>query len=378
MEGVSTVAMSDVDSYTCMLSLEVDLTKYLYLPVVLLGIVGNMIVLWVWQADSSFSPSTFFIQYLALSDALYLAVCVAQYVGTLVQGSPFTGVDELDLNNSFTFSGDVTPFGVPLFSGDVSPFGGEDGISFTGDGAPVTGEDSLMHEEDPSIGGDGALFSEVAGDFSLLFSIMSVHVTLALAVSRCVAVYRPLRVHLILSRRRVIIASVVIACWSLLFGGLVMGHHICHALGSSCADDIQERLADPVYYLSVLVIAGCLPLLLMAASNVALLVKVCRRDVTSYLSDDQTRASRQRTRRLTLGVVCITTTSLLAYPVYLSVIAVFHAQMNINITVFIVMCIGRLINLLSHSINVIFYAIFASEFRRLLVLRFAQLRGSCK
>ncbi|KAK7474137.1 hypothetical protein BaRGS_00034597 [Batillaria attramentaria] len=370
MEGVSTVAMSDVDCYTYMLSLEVDLTKYLYLPVVLLGIVGNVIVLWVWQADSSFSPSTFFIQYLALSDALYLAVCVAQYVGTLAQGSPFPGVD---LNNSFTFSADV-----PLFSGDVSPFGGEDGISFTGDGAPVTGEDSLMREEDPSVGGDGALFSDVAGDFSLLFSIMSVHVTLALAVSRCVAVYRPLRVHLILSRRRVIIASVVIACWSLLFGGLVMGHHICHALGSSCADDIQERLADPVYYLSVLVIAGCLPLLLMAASNVALLVKVCRRDVTSYLSDDQTRASRQRTRRLTLGVVCITTTSLLAYPVYLSVIAVFHAQMNINITVFIVMCIGRLINLLSHSINVIFYAIFASEFRRLLVLRFAQLRGSCK
>ncbi|KAK7474720.1 hypothetical protein BaRGS_00034013 [Batillaria attramentaria] len=265
-----------------------------------LGIVGNVFVLWVWQADSSFNPSTFFIKYLATCNLLF-------------QVSSLSGLIDLRV-----------------------------GI--------------------------------LAG---YLFSVMSAHVTLALAVSRCVAVYRPLRVHLILSRRRVIVVSVVIACWCLLLGGSLVVMSICVVSDIICPRFFGKAVGG-VLMLILVFLSYFLPLLLMAACNVALLVKVCRRDVTSSISNDQARASRQRTRRLTLGVVCITTTSLLAYPVNLSVVftTTLHYPAD-PLVAATVGCVGNLLLATDASVNVIYYVIFASEFRRLLVLRFTRLWGCC-
>ncbi|KAK7474134.1 hypothetical protein BaRGS_00034594 [Batillaria attramentaria] len=269
------------------------------LPVTSLGIIGNVLVLWVWQADSSFIPATFFIKYLATCDLLFSAS---------------------------TF--------VKIF-----------------DFMPVV----------------------VVSSFTTFFIKMSVHVTLALAVSRCVAVYRPLRVTLILSRRRVIVVSVVIACWCFLLQGL----QLCSRYVILFGDDYDKR---SILAICFLFLSYCLPLLPMVGCNVALLCKVYRRDVTSHMSHDQARASRQQTRRLTLGVVCITTTSVLAYPVIFSVITPIRWKQPAYLVTFniIASCVSNLLIGINSSINVIYYVIFASEFRRLLVLRFTRLWGCCK
>nr|KAG5689912.1 hypothetical protein BaRGS_015600 [Batillaria attramentaria] len=63
--------------------------------------------------------------------------------------------------------------------------------------------------------------------------------------------------------------------------------------------------------------------------------------------------------------------------VVVSSFTTFFIKMSVHVTLALAVSSNLLIGINS-SINVIYYVIFASEFRRLLVLRFTRLWGCCK
>nr|KAG5703397.1 hypothetical protein BaRGS_022446 [Batillaria attramentaria] len=121
------------------------------------------------------------------------------------------------------------------------------------------------------------------------------------------------------------------------------------------------------------VMYGCLPVLVMAVCNVAMVVKIQR---DSGLASS---LSQQSARRLTIGIICMTSTSLLAFPAHSVMLVVIYyrrAAADISIWTY-VLClgIGNILVVLNSSVNVIYWAVFATEFRHLFAKKFRKLRG---
>nr|KAG5703396.1 hypothetical protein BaRGS_022445 [Batillaria attramentaria] len=126
-------------------------------------------------------------------------------------------------------------------------------------------------------------------------------------------------------------------------------------------------------WVTILVMYGCLPVLVMAVCNVALVVKI-QRDAGLVSS-----LSQQSARRLTIGIICMTSTSLLAFPArFVMLVVIYYRRVAADISIWTyVLClgIGNLLVVLNSSVNVIYWAVFATEFRRLFVQKFRKLCG---
>ncbi|KAK7492225.1 hypothetical protein BaRGS_00016522 [Batillaria attramentaria] len=280
------------------------------IPVCVLGIIGNVIMLWVWMGGTTFSPTTFLIKYIALCDALFL---VANIVA---------------------------------------------------DGADLAGD---------------LVLERISREFTYPLLIISLHVSMAAAVVRCVILYRPLRAQASLTRRRTVVTCVCITLWSLLLGTLVVLFGICQPIHGNyqaygiCPTDLKKVMDTDAMWLFLLVMYGCLPVLVMAVCNVAMVVKIQR---DSGLASS---LSQQSARRLTIGIICMTSTSLLAFPAHSVMLVVIYyrrAAADISIWTY-VLClgIGNILVVLNSSVNVIYWAVFATEFRHLFAKKFRKLRG---
>ncbi|KAK7492226.1 hypothetical protein BaRGS_00016523 [Batillaria attramentaria] len=74
-----------------------------------------------------------------------------------------------------------------------------------------------------------------------------------------------------------------------------------------CPTDLKKVIHTEAMWLFLLVSYACLPVLVMAVCNVPMVVKIQR---DSGLASS---LSQQSARRLTIGIICMTSTSLLAF-----------------------------------------------------------------
>ena len=114
------------------------------------------------------------------------------------------------------------------------------------------------------------------------------------------------------------------------------------------------------------------PLVLMLLFNVAIMWKIRHRDVTNAMTKQQRAPAQRVSRRLTLCVVVITSTSLVSYPMTF----VMRWAVLGNATADVVgTCafVAVLLTQVNSSVNVVYYWAFVSEFRRLTALRFRTL-----
>lgn len=197
---------------------------------------------------------------------------------------------------------------------------------------------------------------------------------------RFLAVYRPIRAPLMLSRGRVVTLCVAIFVWGLLAETVRLAAILCFVLypprtaavaspfcrSATTAFDImyKHHRNEVVAYLT--------PLVLMLVFNVAILWKVHHRDVINIMTQRQRAPVQRASRRLTLCVVIITSTCFVSYPltfvVRWAVLGNASAQV-VGTFAFVAV----LLILVNSSINVVYYWSFTSEFRRLTAVRFRTL-----
>ena len=98
---------------------------------------------------------------------------------------------------------------------------------------------------------------------ALLFpQLLSVHTTVAIAASRWVAVWRPLHVHRLVTRRRVSVTCAAAVVWCMAIAGVN---------GCRSRDLLVDGVANIVLYFSLQVVGLIVPLLVLVGFSVSLL-----------------------------------------------------------------------------------------------------------
>ena len=187
-----------------------------------LGILGNIVSFWVWQAETSYNATNFLFKCLSVWDTVFLAAVIANSIVVVRSNSTV---------HSFVFH---------------------------------------------------------CGN---LAQLLSVHVTLLVAICRWVAVTIPLRAQRLLTSCRVYTSCLVLSLWCLLLeGALVMAMYMFSS--SEAIDDII------VTAWSVKRVVGlALPLLLLLIFNLSLLWRITRRPKELLENSHNTPLSPLRPQR---------------------------------------------------------------------------------
>ncbi|PVD22701.1 hypothetical protein C0Q70_15957 [Pomacea canaliculata] len=196
--------------------------------------------------------------------------------------------------------------------------------------------------------------------------LLSVHTTLQIAVCRWLAVSRPLQVHngSLLARRQIICVCVAVFIWCLCIANL---HRVLDYLS-------QSELHLIVYKVIIIAIVGFIvPILLLVVFNVLLLRKT-RSPSKLTASSAQQRRLQGSNPRVTLVVVLMSLFSVLSYPAAMTALIIhlcvildkgYGTSKDLLILIAVVQ-IASLAELLNSSINIIFYYILSSNFRKAL------------
>ncbi|KAK7508664.1 hypothetical protein BaRGS_00000230, partial [Batillaria attramentaria] len=123
------------------------------------------------------------------------------------------------------------------------------------------------------------------------------------------------------------------------------------------------------------ILAFFIPLLLLAVSNAATVWKFRQHGATSGASRER---HQSKSRRLTLTMIVVSVTCLVAYPFAISIRLIVspntsETELCDEDCKYIIIYVCALMTTLNSSINIVFYCAFASRFRQLLVLRFSRL-----
>ena len=189
-----------------------------------------------------------------------------------------------------------------------------------------------------------------------------VYTTLGVAVTRWVTVHKPLRVHSLLTRRRVVVGYILMLLWC-----LISGISLCLLLAERSDDD----------YIAIMNTAWegvnlALPILLLVVLNVSLVYTVCSHRHSSHSSLGQQRQRTVRSARLLGAVLSVSISTVLAYPVG---VAYRLLKFGLGVEICDSDCAMKLLAVtflretFNSSINVVYYLVFASRFRQLCRLR---------
>ncbi|KAL8614576.1 hypothetical protein ACOMHN_060042 [Nucella lapillus] len=153
----------------------------------------------------------------------------------------------------------------------------------------------------------------------LISQICSVYTTLLSSVTRLLAIFRPAHFNTILSRPRVVALCVAILLWSLLLSSFEASLYVCWQVKSKL--ECPQIWNIVVFYRQNYIydfLAFCIPTLLLLAVNLLTVWKFSRHsnDVSGASSNQQ---NGHKTRRLSITMVTISVTSLLSYPIAVSV-----------------------------------------------------------
>ena len=195
--------------------------------------------------------------------------------------------------------------------------------------------------------------------------MVSAHTTLGVVVTRWVAVHKPLRVHSLLTKRRVVGGYVLVLLWCLIpfivilliFSGTIDGISFFTAV----------NMIEAVYLV--------LPILLLVGLNMSQVYTLCSHRHSSSLGRQQqqqvARAARSsQLQQLVKAVLCLSVTTVLAYPLGV----VCRLLLNVSTETVDHLCKGCfyawlmasfLPEVINSSINIIYYSMFVSRFRRL-------------
>ncbi|KAL8585055.1 hypothetical protein ACOMHN_013072 [Nucella lapillus] len=192
----------------------------------------------------------------------------------------------------------------------------------------------------------------VAWYAALWFRVLNVHTTLVLVASRWVAVYRPLAVNAILTRKRVIRTYFALMAWS---ATAVVVHLACYLI-------MKPR---PFLYVFAVIqlVYLFLPVLILILLNIHL-VYILKTGDRGEGSQPNQPFSCTLQPRLFAAVLVISIFTVVAYPAgALSRVAVsLHTGIGPEIE-FTISAISRLLEMFNSAINVVFYYIFVGHFR---------------
>ena len=187
-----------------------------------------------------------------------------------------------------------------------------------------------------------------------------VYTTLGVAVTRWLAIHKPLKVHSLLTRRRVVVGYVIMLLWCLM-SGMSVGFLLAgHPDGQYVV--IMYNVWEGVNL--------ALPILLLVVLNVSLVYTMCSHRHSSSLG--QQRQRTVRSARLLGAVLSISITTVLAYPVGVAYrVSTFGLGVEIcqSDCAMLLPTLTFLLELFNSSINVVYYLVFASRFRELCRLR---------
>ena len=278
---------------------------YLVPTVAVLGLCGNVVVLVVWSAEKAFNPTTFLMKCLAATDVILLLLLLYTFIH-----ASFTSV-------SSQLHWTVFVLLVVLY----------------------------------------------------YFRTVTAHTTLGVVVTRWVAVHKPLRVHSLLTKRRVVGGYVLMLVWCLI-PFIVMSIAIMGIISTYRVSYLS--VTEGVYL--------ALPILMLVVLNVSLLCTLFSNRHNSSLGQQQqqhaARAARSSQLKYLLGaVLCLSITTVLAYPAGVA----YRSVMLLNLGYFIQVCprfcflfmpsLSTLLEVFNSSINVVYYLVFISRFRQLCRLR---------
>ena len=276
-----------------------EVARILLFLVAVAGVCGNVVVLVVWCAETTYNPTVFLIKCLAVSDILLLILWC--------------------------------DFSVGLFR------------------LPV----HLLY----------------------YFRMVTAHTTLGVVVTRWAAVHKPLRAHSLLTKRRVVVGYVLMLVWCLIPVIFVT----FYLLGNPGRSDVVviTNIVESMYL--------ALPILLLVALNVSLVLKLRSLIRNSSLGEQQQQQQQQTPSQqqqqqqsqqqqlqqpmahlqyLVKAVLCVSISTVLAYPVGIVYRALLHA------TVCDAECRGfwvhvsLLLEAVNSSVNIIYYLLFAPRFRQ--------------
>ena len=297
--------VTDVSPYDHEYETEFLVLYQLVVPVVaVVGVGGNVVVLVVWSAETTFIPTTFLIKCLAVTDIITLLAVICYWADSVVPGVA------------------------------------------------------------------GAVIRTVSLAAMFYCRAVTAHTTLGVVVTRWVAVYRPLRVHSLLTTRRVVLGYGLMLLWCLtpaIPAGLLLSGHIDGGYIS-----VIYHVCESVYL--------ALPILLVVVLNVSLVCRVWSRRRGSSLGQQQHTARAARSSRLFGAVLCVSITTVLAYPagvVYRIIDLSLGAGICAGFCSDMVLVITIVLEEINASINVVYYLLFASRFRELCRLRYGYCCRRC-
>ena len=270
-----------------------------------LGLCGNVVVLVVWNAETTFNPTTFSMKCLAVSDVTLLFFFLCTYARAYL-----------------TSASEKQHWSIPLFVG-------------------------MLH----------------------YCRTVTVHIILGVVITRWVAVHKPLRADSLLTKRRLVVAYVLMLVWCLVPFILVS----IAVKGIISSEGLRYMAVSEAVYLA-------LPISLLVVFKVSLLYTLFSNRRSSSLGQQQqqhaARAARSSQFKYLVGaVLCLNITTVLAYTVSIAFRSVVFQNLDYSIQVcphFCFLFMSRLCVLLevfNSSINVVYYLVFVSRFRQLCRLR---------
>ncbi|XP_070184206.1 FMRFamide receptor-like [Littorina saxatilis] len=191
---------------------------------------------------------------------------------------------------------------------------------------------------------------------------VSAYTTMAIVFTRWLAVHKPMRVRSLLTKRNVVVSYVLAFLWCSLI--LIP---FFFQLWKVTSWDIDLLTT---FSISDGVCVG-LPIVVMVFLNVSLVSKMCGHRATSGLGQQSTASVAARSSRfqcLLMAVVCLSVTTILSYPLGF-VVRVLNFQRSSAINA-VLNVVSGVLEVLNASINVVYYLLFASNFRQLLRKRF--------
>ena len=215
--------------------------------------------------------------------------------------------------------------------------------------------------------------------------VCSINTTLLSSTTRLLAVSKPTTFSTLLSRRRVLYLCAAILAWSLLLTSLETSWYVCLMAGRECQSlfkIVSFYRRNYVYDL----LAFCVPSLLLLVCNALTVWKVCRVKQSTYASSSSPKERRgdAMTRRLSVTMVMISLTSLLSYPVAVTVRLTLNPGQEDNdvcdlTCARLVVYTCGVLTLLNSSVNFVIYCVISTRFRELLRVRARGLcRGVCR
>ena len=233
------------------------------------------------------------------------------------------------------------------------------------------------------------------------YQVCSLNTTLLSSVTRLLAVFKPTDFITIFSRPRVVSLCVAILVWSLLLTSLETAWYVCHMAGGECQSFFNVVDFYRKYYVFDL-LAYCIPSLVLLVCNALTVWRVCRHSGTARTGCSSAAAgsaavaveaaaattpssSKQRrvdrlTRRLSVTMVMISLTSLLSYPVAVTVRLTLNPGQETSdvcdVTCYYVVVYScGVLTLLNSSVNFLIYCVISTRFRELLRTRVNGLCG---